>query len=168
MKKLLFFFLVAGLFIATSCDDGKKGKGDGKDSTKKDSAQAKTDDAKPSDNLVGTWSLSDVAYDMGVEMTPEMKAMMDPMINAMKEKMNMTFNGDASYSMVAPNPMKEGEILESGGSWKLTEDGKMLITQETGKEKVDSLTLTELSAAKMVITQKIDEKGSVTMTMSKN
>lgn len=173
MNKILIFFLAAGLFLATGCEDGGKGEGSGSDSTASDSAQAEAiihESGASSDDLVGLWTMTDMTVDAGREQTPAEMAQLESYLAILRGNVNYTFNADGTMLMVRPNlGDPDGGQLNDKANWELSEDGKTLMVEtvpEEGQGTVQEIAVQELTSSKLVGSLK-DGNGTITMVFEK-
>jgi hypothetical protein len=161
MKFTHILVLALAVFFA-AC--GGKGKKDGQDSNKKDSAAAKTETPaakSPKDLIAKKWNIDiemfkalvkeEMAKDKNQDPAAAKmaEAMIEPMIKAM---------GDMSFEFMADGKMKitvQGKTEE--GKWSLSEDGKKLMTEGGKDNKKDEMDIIELTEGKLVISSAKDK-----------
>ncbi len=102
------------------------------------------------DMVAAKWKVSDISD--GKEIPAEQKEMVDKMMAEMKKTAYFDIKKDGSMEV-----SMMGKVSKM--TWKLNEDGTKLVTKEEGKDKEESLTITEVTANKLVLT---DPNGSNT------
>ncbi|MEI6815955.1 MAG: lipocalin family protein [Bacteroidota bacterium] len=102
------------------------------------------------DMVAAKWKVSDISD--GKEIPAEQKEMVDKMMAEMKKTAYFDIKKDGSMEV-----SMMGKVSKM--TWKLNEDGTKLVTKEEGKDKEESLNITEVTANKLVLT---DPNGSNT------
>lgn len=100
-------------------------------------------------DLVGTWKIATVSFDpdpiktlqdMGAspQQISQSQAMLDAMVNSIKDNTSMTFNADGTYEAKSLNPTTQQSVKESG-KWSISVDGKKITTttSEGDSETID-------------------------------
>ena len=92
--------------------------------------------------ITAKWKISDMTD--GREIPADKKAIVDSMMSEMKKTAYFEFQkeGKMEVSMM-------GRVQKM--TWKLSVDGKKLITKEEGRDKEESLTVAELTSSKLVL-----------------
>lgn len=157
MRKTLFSIMAIASLAFVSCAD-KTSKtndnGPATDSTLVD--PPKVDQAKPEVTLIGSWKLAD--FDMGMEIPKGKEKVFKDMKKKMLSETSFTFNEDGTVT--SSNPV----VKDSKGTYTYA-DSKLTITDDKSK-KAETLTVDELTADKLVISNEQNGKKAV-MTFSK-
>ena len=157
MKKTILMCAAAVTLLFASC---KNNSGETEAGTPSDSTNIPTEavQAEPAAeaSIVGTWKLSDI--DLGMEVPKGKEKQFEDMKKKMFEETNFTFNEDGTMS--GDNPSVKGTT----GTYTYA-DSKLEITDSKTK-KVETLTVDELTADKLVISSEQNGKKAV-MTFSK-
>jgi hypothetical protein len=157
MKKTILMCAAAVALLFASC---KNNPGETEAGTPSDSTNISTEtvQAEPvaETSIVGTWKLSDI--DLGMEVPKGKEKQFEDMKKKMFAETNFTFNEDGTMS--GDNPAVKGTT----GTYTYA-DSKLEITDSKTK-KVETLTVDELTADKLVISSEQNGKKAV-MTFSK-
>lgn len=164
MKIKTLSILAAAAFALTSCSSGG--------STAEDSAAIakgltgaleKLAESAPKDLLAGDWKLSDVNMPTPAGATKEQMDMMKAAMDEMKANSTFSFMADGTYAM---NMVAGGKTQTRKGTWKISDDGKKMMTTEEGDTKTDEIEIAELTATTLRLKQ-TENAETIEMTWTK-
>lgn len=165
MKIKTLSVLAAAAFALTSCSSGN--------STAEDSAaiakgltgalEKLTEAGSPKELITGDWKFADMTMPIPKDATKEQTDMMKSMLDEMKANNTMSFKADGTFLQ---NASMGGQKVTSKGTWKVSDDGKKLMTVTEGQDKTDEFEIAELSAT--TFRMKITDRGeTLEMTWTK-
>ncbi|MDZ4752344.1 MAG: lipocalin family protein [Flavobacteriales bacterium] len=99
----------------------------------------------PAKMVVGTWKIGEM--DPGIEIPAEQLAKFEEMMKSVKESSTMEVKEDGTFI----ETMITNKLMESSGTWSLSEDGLTFVRTEDETQITDSLQVVELSDNKFVV-----------------
>ena len=158
-KALLCLSVVTAMIVMASCGGNKN-----KDLIVKKWQWSEIKSEKMDEDMAKIKAAADTTQDSAMKAMIEGQIKMyDAMMAEMKNS-TMEYRADGSYS-TAMTMM--GQTKEEKGTYKISDDGKMLITTDE-KQKADTLAIDELSDAKIILSGNSGGKKMwLTMTPAK-
>jgi hypothetical protein len=165
MKIKTLSILAAAAFALTSCSSGSSRAEDSAAIAKglTGALEKLSEAGAPKDLLAGDWKLSDVNMPMPKEATKEQMDMMKAAMDEMKANSTFSFMADGTYAM---NMVAGGKTQTRKGTWKISDDGKKMMTTEEGATKTDEIEIAELTASTLRLKQ-TDNGETIEMTWTK-
>lgn len=117
----------------------------------------------PKTLLTGDWKLADMNMPTPKDVSKEQMDMIKASIDEMKANSTFSFLADGTYSM---NMVAGGKTEARKGTWKISDDGKKLMTTEDGASKTDEVEIAELTSTTLRLKETTPE-GAIEMSWTK-